>query len=44
MKGNLPRDPVVYWHNFSETEEMVWEVEASFSNVVFGVILLFRYN
>ena len=37
MKSNLPKDQMVYWHHFNETEEMVWEVEAAFPNVVSGV-------
>ena len=37
MKSNLPKDQMVYWHHFKETEEMVREVEAAFPNVVFGV-------
>ena len=36
MKSNLPKDQMVYWHHFNETEEMAWEVEAAFPNVVFG--------
>ena len=28
---------MVYWHHFNQTEEMAREVEAAFSNVVFGV-------
>ena len=39
MKGNLPKDQMVHWHQFNETEEMAREVEASYSNVVFGVAL-----
>ena len=37
MKSNLPKDQMVYWYHFNEMEEMVREVEAAFSNVVFGV-------
>ena len=37
MKSNLPKDQMVYWHHFNETEEMAREVEAAFPNVVFGV-------
>ena len=37
MKNNLPKDQMVYWHHFNETEEMAREVEAAFPNVVFGV-------
>ena len=37
MKGNLPKDQMVYWHHFNETEEIVREVDAAFPNVVFGV-------
>ena len=37
MKSNLPKDQMVYWHHFNETEEMARGVEASFPNVVFGV-------
>ena len=29
MKSNLPKDQMVYWHHFNETEEMAREVEAS---------------
>ena len=28
---------MVHWYHFNETEEMAWEVEAAFPNVVFGV-------
>ena len=35
MKGNLPKDQMVYWHHFNEMEEVVREVEAAFPNVVF---------
>ena len=37
MKSNLPKDQMVYWHHFNETEEMAREVEAAFPNVLFGV-------
>ena len=37
MKSNLPKNQLVCWHNFNETEEMALEVEAAFPNVVFGV-------
>ena len=37
MKSNLPKDQMVYWHHFNETEKMTREVEAAFPNVVFGV-------
>ena len=37
MKSNLPKDQMVYWHHFNETEEMARAVEAAFPNVVFGV-------
>ena len=37
MKSNLPKDQMVSWHYFNETEEMAREVEAAFPNVVFGV-------
>ena len=30
-------DQMVYWHHFTETEEMAREAEAAFPNVVFGV-------
>ena len=36
MKSNLPKNQMVYWHHFDETEEMAGEVEAAFPNVVFG--------
>ena len=39
MKSNLPKDQMVYWHHFNETEEMAREVEGAFPNVVFGVAL-----
>ena len=28
MKSNLPKDQMVYWHHFNETEEMARKVEA----------------
>ena len=34
---NIPKDQMVYWHHFNETEEMAREVEAAFPNVVFDV-------
>ena len=37
MKNNLPKDQMVYWYHFNETEEMSWKMEAAFPNVVFGV-------
>ena len=37
MKSNLPKNQMVYWHHFNETEEMAREVEAAFPNVVFGI-------
>ena len=37
MKSNLPKDHMVYWHHFNETEEMARDVEAAFPNVAFGV-------
>ena len=37
MKSNLPKDQIVNWHHFNETEEMALELEAAFPNVVFGV-------
>ena len=37
MKSNLPKNQMVYWLHFNETEEMALEVEAAFPNVVFGV-------
>ena len=37
IKSNLPKDQMVYWHHFNETEEMAREGEAVFPNVVFGV-------
>ena len=37
VKGNLPKDQMVYWHHFNETEELPQEVEAASPNVVFGV-------
>ena len=36
---NLPKNQMVYWHHFNETEEIAREVEAPFPNVVFGVAL-----
>ena len=30
MKSNLPKDQMVYWHHFNETEEMAREVDAAF--------------
>ena len=37
MKSNLPKNQMVCWHHFNETDEMAPEVESSFTNVVFGV-------
>ena len=37
MKSNLPKDQMVSWHHFNETEEMARDVEAAFPEVVFGV-------
>ena len=37
MKGNLPMDQMKYSHNFNETNEMTWEVDAAFHNFVFCV-------
>ena len=37
MKSNIPKDQMVYWHPFNETEKMARELEAAFPNVVFGV-------
>ena len=37
MKSNIPKNQMVYWHHFNETEEMAREVEAAFPNVVFGI-------
>ena len=36
-EGQPPKDKMVYWHHFNEMEEMAREVEAAFTNVVFGV-------
>ena len=37
MRSNPPKDQMVYWNLFNETEEMARKVEAAFPNVVFGV-------
>ena len=39
MKSNIPKNQLVYWHHFNETEEMAWEVISSFPN---GVLALLR--
>ena len=33
MTGNLPKDHMVYWHHFNETEEMTREVEAAYTTL-----------
>ena len=38
-KNNLPKNQMLYWHHFNETEKMGRTVEAAFPNVVFGVAL-----
>ena len=38
-KSNLPKNQMLYWHHFTETEKMGRAVEAAFPNVVFGVAL-----
>ena len=37
IKSNLPKDQMMYWHHFNETEGMAREVEAAFPNVGFCV-------
>ena len=37
MKGNLPKDQMLYCHHFDDTEEMAREVEVSVPSGVLGV-------